>query len=242
MKRAWDTRPLAFNPMARDDHGTFIWDADDDRATSTDNHPANSWRSRRPVGDTDAECSPSFLLRNEAPAAASHLDQAGLLMNEHGDDGCRVGIDLIAVSDVEDALRTHGRRYLRRVFTDHELECCRTLDGLSPASLAARWAAKEATIKVLQPPAHQPEWTSMRVRRLPSGACSLELSGSAADLAESAGITSLSLSMTHEGPFAAAVVFALCGVPAQPSASATSHEMHGLLNDGARRRKERVDA
>ncbi len=217
MKRSWDTRPLAFNPMSRDDHhGAFSGDADDDSATSADNHPANSWRARRPVGDTDAECSPSFLLRNETPAAVSHLHQAGLLMNEHGEPGCRVGIDLIAVSDVEDALRTHGQRYLRRVFTDHELECSRNLVGLSPASLAARWAAKEATIKVLQPLAHQPDWTSMQVRRLPSGACSLELSGTAAELAESAGITSLCLSMTHEGPFAAAIVFALCGVPGQP--------------------------
>ena len=152
--------------------------------------------------------------------------------------GCRVGIDLMAISDVDHAMHEHGERYLRRIFTDHELESCQTPGGLSPASLAARWAAKEATIKVLQPVQHQPEWTRMQVRRQENGACSLELSGTAADLAELAGITSLSLSMTHEGPYAAAIVFAVCGTPAQLIDPWTSNELRSLLE---LRRKETTD-
>ncbi len=125
----------------------------------------------------------------------------------------RIGIDLVTISDVSDALRRHGDRYLNRIFTQHEVTCCRTAWGPSAASLAARWAAKEATIKVLQPAGRSPGWNSIEVRRLPSGACALELSGVAADLAERAGITSLSLSMTHEGPYAAAIVLGMCGAP-----------------------------
>ena len=125
-------------------------------------------------------------------------------------DNCRVGIDMIAVHAVEEAIATHGERYLRRIFTEHELASCETPQGRSTASLASRWAAKEATIKVLAPVEGQPEWTSIEVRRATGGAPALELSGTAAALAEAAGITSLALSMTHEGPFAAAVVFALC--------------------------------
>jgi len=125
-------------------------------------------------------------------------------------EDCRVGIDMIAVHSIEEARAAHGERYLRRIFTEHELDSCRTPQGLSSASLAARWAAKEATIKVLAPAEGQPEWTTMEVRRSASGAPTMELSGSAAVLAAEAGITSLALSMTHEGPFAAAVVFALC--------------------------------
>ena len=62
-----------------------------------------------------------------------------------------MGVDLAAISDVEAALRAHGDRYLQRIFTPHELDCCRTPGGWSTESLAARFAAKEATIKVLQP-------------------------------------------------------------------------------------------
>lgn len=137
---------------------------------------------------------------------------------------CRVGVDLAAIGDVERAVRVLGDRYLRRIFTAHELDCCRTAGGWSMESLAARYAAKEATIKVLQPPANQPEWNRMEVRRRADGSCAMALSGTAVDLAEAAGITSLSLSMTHEGSCAAAVVFALCEpVPGRTSNGSAGH-------------------
>ena len=74
------------------------------------------------------------------------------------------------------------------------------------ASLAARFAAKEATIKVLRPEGHQPDWRSVEVRRDPNGWCTLALTGHAAALAEQAGIADLAVSLTHEGDVAAAVV------------------------------------
>ncbi len=148
-------------------------------------------------------------------------------------DGCRVGIDMIAVHSIEEAIGVHGERYLRRIFTEHELDSCETEQGYSAPSLAARWAAKEAVIKVLQPAEGQPEWTSMEVRRTAGGATRIELSGTAATLAEAAGITSLALSLTHEGPFAAAVVFALCTAPGEAGGTTTS---------GSDRRKEDTDA
>lgn len=135
---------------------------------------------------------------------------------------CRVGVDLAAIGDVERAVRVLGDRYLQRIFTTHELDCCRTAGGWSMESLAARFAAKEATIKVLQPSAHQPDWNRMEVRRRSDGSCAMALSGTAVELAEAAGITSLSLSMTHEGSCAAAVVFALCEpVPGRTSSVST---------------------
>ncbi len=123
----------------------------------------------------------------------------------------RVGLDMTAVVHVSEALATHGDRYLRRIFTPHEIESCTTAHGLSTESLAARWAAKEATIKVLRPIDQVPEWSSIEVRRLEGGACALELSGTAAAMAAAAGITGLSVSLTHEGPYAAAIVVAVCG-------------------------------
>jgi holo-[acyl-carrier protein] synthase len=116
----------------------------------------------------------------------------------------RVGADLASIDDVAASMDRFGDRYLHRVFTDHELDSC----GRRPASLAARFAAKEATIKVLRPVDANPDWRSIEVHRDPSGACDLHLSGSAARMAADAGIDELAVSLTHEGGLAAAIVIA----------------------------------
>ena len=66
----------------------------------------------------------------------------------------RVGVDLVVVADVAEAVEHFGDRYLHRIFTPHELDCCRadgTSGGYAMPSLAARFAAKEAAVKVLRP-------------------------------------------------------------------------------------------
>ena len=67
-----------------------------------------------------------------------------------------------------------------------------------PPGPAARFAAKEATIKVLRPDDVRIDWRSIEVHREDSGACGLRLSDSAAELADAAGISSLAVSLTHE--------------------------------------------
>jgi holo-[acyl-carrier protein] synthase len=80
--------------------------------------------------------------------------------------------------------------------------------------LAARFAAKEATMKVLRPRDERPDWRTIEVRRDPGGWCELALSGSAARLAHDAAIDSLSVSLSHEAGMANAVVVAtLLGQP-----------------------------
>jgi phosphopantetheine--protein transferase-like protein len=123
----------------------------------------------------------------------------------------RVGIDLIEVSQVADSMVRFGDRYLNRVFTPHELACARRGTRFDPSSLAARFAAKEATIKVLRPTGAQPDWRSIELRRLPSGSCEIALTSSAAVMAEAEGITSMAVSVTHEASMAASVVVAQCG-------------------------------
>lgn len=120
----------------------------------------------------------------------------------------RVGIDLVATSSVQEALQAHGDRYLARVYTAREVGDCRTAAGVDAECLAARFAAKEATLKVLPASEAGLALTSIEVCRAPSGPVHVELSGRAAELAEEAGITDLALSVTHEGGFAAAVVVA----------------------------------
>jgi len=138
----------------------------------------------------------------------------------------RVGTDVVAVHQVADSVARFGTRYLQRVYTEHEISSCTGSPPVRAAGLAARFAAKEATIKVLRPVGHQPDWRSVEVRRDPRGWCTMALSGHAAALADQAGIADLAVSLTHEGDVAAAVVVALCrsgtdsaersGMPAVP--------------------------
>jgi holo-[acyl-carrier protein] synthase len=129
-------------------------------------------------------------------------------------EGCRtplrVGADVALVGEVVASLQRFGDRYLARVFTDHEVESCRAGGASFAPSLAARFAAKEATLKVLRPVDHQPNWRSIEVRRSAEGWCEMHLTGLAARLAGEARITELAVSLTHEGDVAAAVVVALC--------------------------------
>ena len=120
----------------------------------------------------------------------------------------RVGVDLVSVADIAEAVALHGDRYLRRVFTGHEIESCQSDQGIRFESLAARFAAKEAAVKALQPSDGGPSWTDIEIRRAGNGACSVALHGAAAEYAAAAGIDHLAVSMSHEGQVAVAVVAA----------------------------------
>lgn len=124
----------------------------------------------------------------------------------------RIGLDLVAVGSVTESLEAaHGERYLERVYTEREAADCRTPAGLDPERLGARFAAKEATLKVLPAGDTGLSLRDIEVVREPSGRVRLSLGGRAADIARSADITELELSLTHEGGFAAAVVIASGG-------------------------------
>ena len=121
----------------------------------------------------------------------------------------RVGFDLVSVADVDVELRAPTRdRYLARVYSEREVADCTTERGISAERLAARFAAKEATIKVLPPGSTGFSLREIEVRRAPSGSVEMELTGAAAELAQSAGIIALTVSLTHEAGLAGAVVLA----------------------------------
>jgi holo-[acyl-carrier protein] synthase len=121
----------------------------------------------------------------------------------------RVGFDLVSVAEVDAELHVPTRdRYLARVYTEREVADCTTGQGVRAEGLAARFAAKEATIKVLPPSNDGFSLRDIEVRRSPSGRVELELTGAAAELARSAGIVELSLSIAHEAGMAGAVVVA----------------------------------
>ncbi|HTU78121.1 MAG TPA: holo-ACP synthase [Solirubrobacteraceae bacterium] len=120
----------------------------------------------------------------------------------------RVGIDLVSVGAVRDSIRDHGDRYLKRIYTERELDDCHSEDGIVAERLAARFAAKEALLKVLRPVDEPIPWRSMGVVRHGPGWVTLELSGRAAELAAEAGLHDFELSICHEADYASAVVIA----------------------------------
>jgi len=108
-----------------------------------------------------------------------------------------LGSDVVAIARFEEALeRSPG--FLERVFTPAERE-------RGTASLAARWAAKEALAKALGAPGGL-HWHDAEVVVEASGQPSLRVTGTVAARAEELGITSFHLSLSHDAGIASAVV------------------------------------
>jgi holo-[acyl-carrier protein] synthase len=98
--------------------------------------------------------------------------------------------------------------FAARVFTPGELAYAGTLRRPAP-SLAARFAAKEASMKCLSVGLGAFSWHDVAVVRDPSGAPSLEVQGAAAALAGSLGVRAWRVSLTHTDTVATAVVAAI---------------------------------
>lgn len=121
----------------------------------------------------------------------------------------RVGIDLVEVRQVQEAIDSHGDRYLRRIYGEQEVADCRTSSGAVDAErLAARFAAKEATLKVLRPASGGINWRDIQVARAPGGWVTLQLTRTAAAAAAAQHLDDLDVSLTHEAGLAGAVVVA----------------------------------
>lgn len=118
----------------------------------------------------------------------------------------RVGIDLVQVSRIEESLQKFGERFLRRLFHRDEIAYALASPVACSRRLAARFAAKEAALKALHVADRGVSWRDIEVRRASDGDCALVLHGSAQRAAREAGLEVASLSLTHEGDYAAAVV------------------------------------
>jgi holo-[acyl-carrier protein] synthase len=114
----------------------------------------------------------------------------------------RVGIDLVSVEQVKESIADHGRRYLSRVYTNQELVESRS----EPERLAARFAAKEATMKALGRGDEGFGWRAIEVASGADGQPHIELTGAVAELAQQRGLQSIAVSLTHEREYAAAMV------------------------------------
>ena len=117
-----------------------------------------------------------------------------------------LGIDVVEVGRIAKARQRWGERFLRRVFTDGELGTCLP-SAHCDQRLASRFAAKEAALKALGTGlALGARWLDVEVVKGERGEPSLRLWGAAKDRLGDVTGRRVSLSLTHSGDVAAAVV------------------------------------
>lgn len=125
-----------------------------------------------------------------------------------------LGVDLVEVSRLRRVVERWKERFLRRVFTQAELDYCLKRRDPIP-HLAARFAAKEACLKALGTGLRMGvSWRELEVRRESGQPPMLVLSGRSKAIGLSKGATQVLLSLTHDGDYAFAQAM-LMGAPVE---------------------------
>ena len=115
------------------------------------------------------------------------------------------GVDLIEIARIREAIQRHGDKFITRIFTESEQREC----GGRVASLAARFAAKEAVAKALGTGIGDVSWPEIEVVGDENHAPHLVLHGAAEKTAKDLGLNTWSLSLSHTHAHAIAFVVAM---------------------------------
>ena len=108
-----------------------------------------------------------------------------------------IGLDLVEIDRIRAVHRRHGSRFVDRVYTPEEQTRIARLNDPAPY-LAGRWAVKEAVMKALGTGLTGGiTWQDINVRRDPSGAPRVALSGAARGRARALGMGRILVSITH---------------------------------------------
>jgi holo-[acyl-carrier protein] synthase len=117
-----------------------------------------------------------------------------------------IGVDVVQVQRIVEALERFGERMERRLFTEAELAYCRSFQDPLP-HLAARFAAKEAASKALGTGMSQGVgWKDFEVIQPGGRQPRLEFHGRGREVFVELGCSAAHLSLTHDGGLAVATV------------------------------------
>lgn len=117
-----------------------------------------------------------------------------------------IGVDLVDCARIERSLDRFGEKFLRRVFTEGEIEYSMSMK-FPARHLAARFAAKEAVSKAFGTGIGKAMgWRNIDVRKKKSGEPFLVFSGAAQELASKRGVTSALITLSHTDHHAMACV------------------------------------
>ncbi|MBU4343662.1 MAG: holo-ACP synthase [Candidatus Omnitrophica bacterium] len=112
-----------------------------------------------------------------------------------------IGVDIIEVERVKHALDAWGERFLKRVFTDRELDYVNT-KKFSHENLAARFACKESVLKAFGDTRIGARLKNIEVLNDAKGKPEVVLHGEVKEYAEKKNIGSILVSMSHTGNYA----------------------------------------
>lgn len=120
-----------------------------------------------------------------------------------------IGTEIIECVRIAKMIERHGELFLERVYTVEEVDIC-SRHAFSIQQYAARWAAKEATVKALHGRPQGVRWNQIEVHVDPQIGPYVRLSSRADQWATQCGIEKVQLSFsscrTHATAFALAVL------------------------------------
>ena len=110
----------------------------------------------------------------------------------------RSGVDIVEIARVERVMARSGQRFLTRIFTAQEQAYCQG----RMASLAGRFAVKEAVAKTLGTGIGEMSWVEIEIVSDGLGRPELVLHGAAKRLADELGLVEWSISLSHTENYA----------------------------------------
>ena len=112
-----------------------------------------------------------------------------------------IGVDIIEIPRIAEAIERFGERFLRRVYTEREVAAYRK----RTSSLATRFAAKEAVMKVLGTGMRGVSWHDIEILSAESGKPVVHLHGRALERFRTLGLQSITVSLSDSKEHAVAV-------------------------------------
>jgi holo-[acyl-carrier protein] synthase len=107
------------------------------------------------------------------------------------------GVDIAEVPRIRESIERFGERFLRRIYTDGEIQYCEA-KATRFESYAARFAAKEAGMKALGTGwSRGVRWRDIEVVRPKGQRPTIQFHGQAAAIAGKLGTRNIALSLTH---------------------------------------------
>lgn len=120
-----------------------------------------------------------------------------------------IGTDIIEIERIKKAIQTRPKLG-ERLFTQQEMEYCST-KGNTFASMAARFAAKEAVAKALGSGIEGFKWLDIEVINDAKGKPEIKLHNQAWEKGSQLGVNKIEISLSHCKEYAVAMVVLLGG-------------------------------
>ncbi|HNV86213.1 MAG TPA: holo-ACP synthase [Candidatus Omnitrophota bacterium] len=118
----------------------------------------------------------------------------------------RIGVDLVKIKRMTDAIEKHGEGFLSRVFTEGEVAYCEAHPRRKFEHYAGRFAAKEAFYKAVQPREARIRFRNLEVKNLPNGAPEFFIEEEERKRLGLSPDSRITVSLSHDTDYAIAVV------------------------------------